>query len=142
MNIVLTKDTNPLSKCILIFASSLAMTSMPAPFERPRYGHPTPNNPVLAVLREVCTRYHTFDNMATVFKSNLEQDLQWQIETDQTWKRTRGDTYDAAKINEYFDRECIYQVDWMRIASLEIIKQLSELVGGLDMMLNESRGKK
>jgi hypothetical protein len=115
------------------------MVSIPAPFERPRYGHPTPKNPV-AVLQEVGTRYHTFDNMTTVFKSNLEQNLQWQIETDQACKRTRGDVYDAAKISEYFDQECIYQVDWMRISSLEIIKQLFDLEG-LDIMLNELKGK-
>jgi hypothetical protein len=117
------------------------MSSTPAPFERPRYGHPTPKNPVIAVLQEVCTRYHTFDNTAIIFKSNLERDLQWQIETDKTWKRTRGGMYDVARISEYFDQECIYQVDWMRISSLESIKQLFDLVEGLDIMLNELRGK-
>jgi hypothetical protein len=49
--------------------------------------------------------------------------------------------YDAAKISEYFDQECIYQVDWLRISSLEIIKQLFDLVEGLDMMLNELKGR-
>ena len=56
------------------------------------------------------------------------------------WKRTRKFVYHACKYERYFDRPCIYQVDRMRIVSLEIMKQLSELLGGFSVMPKELEG--